>query len=110
MAKYLSVYDAGITQYVNIKVDDFVIITIVDGSVGVKIDLSNGRGFTLNLNLPGDATGTKNVREYIQSNIMDLINSSATTTVLQLPQSLPFLLNNGEGETLQAQINSITYG
>ena len=41
MAKYLSVYDAGITQYVNIKVDDFVIITIVDGSVGVKIDLSN---------------------------------------------------------------------
>tara|TARA_Y100000592_G_C5480985_1_gene325458 strand:+ start:1173 stop:1505 length:333 start_codon:yes stop_codon:yes gene_type:complete len=109
MAKYLSVYEANNTQYVNLKVDDFVIITILDLSVGVKVELSNGRGFTLNLNVAGDATGTKNVREYIQSNIMDLINSSATTTVLQLPQSLPFLLNDEEGETQQAQISTIVY-
>ncbi len=108
MAKYLSVYESNSTQYLNLSVDEFRMITILALDAGVKILLPEGRGYTLTFNIAGDAAGTKSIREYIQSNIMELINSSATTTVLQLPKQLPFILTDGI-LTAYAEIATIEY-
>ena len=107
MVRFLAVYESSITEYININMEDVSFVSIMSENTGIQFQLSSGKVVRCSLNL-SDAAGVKRVRQYMQSRMMELLNSSPTTSVFTLPKQLPITLTNGE-ESAQAEFNSITF-